>query len=201
MRDRSFVLRSQEYSSPNLRRIDLTQGQRWMQREIVRLGISPEGWTNMGFKERHHSHLRPHLIADFRSLPFKDSAAELLLFDPAFEVRKSEGLDHPFNFTNREWRLGLYKISHDRTKFSVWRSAEEMWRGLEAAFKEIERVLEPEGLCIFKWGGPVRIERPLRLRPRGLRIERVYERRSKGGSRTITRFVWLRKDGFGITGR
>lgn len=73
------------------------------------------------FSNRHVIEVRPDTLMDFRALPFDDGAFRLVIFDPP----------HVDNAGEESWLL--------------WRD------DLAAGFRECFRVLEPNGVLIFKW--------------------------------------------------
>jgi 23S rRNA G2069 N7-methylase RlmK/C1962 C5-methylase RlmI len=75
-------------------------------------------------------HINPDIVLDFRQLPFADETFRLVAFDPPHLVRagKQSWLAAKYGTLGRDWRDDL------RTGFS-----------------ECFRVLEPEGVLVFKW--------------------------------------------------
>lgn len=73
----------------------------------------------------------PDQEMDFRALPFRDGAFRLVVFDPPHLVKAGEG----------SWLRAKY----GRLDPQTWR--DDLHRG----FAECFRVLEPEGVLIFKW--------------------------------------------------
>ncbi|MGS0735510.1 SAM-dependent methyltransferase [Pseudomonas sp. GG8] len=74
--------------------------------------------------------VEPNVIMDFRSLPFEDGTFKLVVFDPPHLTRA--GVD--------SWMRAKYGMLT-----SDWRE------DLRQGFAECFRVLEPEGILIFKW--------------------------------------------------
>jgi hypothetical protein len=74
--------------------------------------------------------INPDINMDFRSMPFSDGSFKLVVFDPP-HLRKA-GL--------KSW-LGL--------KYGIL--GDDWEEDLRAGFSECFRVLEPEGILIFKW--------------------------------------------------
>ncbi len=75
-------------------------------------------------------HIHPDMLMDFRALPFPDKAFKLVAFDPPHLVRAGA----------QSWMAAKYgKLGKD------WRE------DLSAGFSECFRVLEPEGVLVFKW--------------------------------------------------
>lgn len=75
-------------------------------------------------------HIRPEIILDFRQLPFPDGSFKLVAFDPPHLVRAGA----------QSWMAAKYgKLGPD------WRE------DLQTGFSECFRVLESEGVLVFKW--------------------------------------------------
>lgn len=75
-------------------------------------------------------HIDPDQLMDFRALPFPDSTFKLVAFDPPHLVRAGP----------KSWMAAKYgKLSDD------WR--EDLRKG----FAECFRVLQPDGVLVFKW--------------------------------------------------
>lgn len=75
-------------------------------------------------------HISPDTLMDFRSMPFSDNTFRLVAFDPPHLERAGP----------KSWMAAKYgKLSDD------WRS------DLKAGFAECFRVLQPEGVLVFKW--------------------------------------------------
>lgn len=74
--------------------------------------------------------IEPDTLLDFRALPYPDNTFRLVAFDPPHLERAGKG----------GWMLAKYgKLGPD------WRD------DLRAGFAECFRVLEPEGILVFKW--------------------------------------------------
>ena len=74
--------------------------------------------------------IEPDVLLDFRALPYPDDSFKLVAFDPPHVVRAGP----------RSWLAAKYgKLGKD------WRD------DLRAGFAECFRVLEPEGVLVFKW--------------------------------------------------
>lgn len=74
--------------------------------------------------------IEPDVKLDFRALPYSDGAFKLVAFDPPHLVRAGP----------RSWMAGKYgKLSKD------WRN------DLRDGFAECFRVLDPDGVLVFKW--------------------------------------------------
>lgn len=89
--------------------------------------------------------IEPDALMDFRNLPFADGAFRLVAFDPPH-------LEHA---GPRSWLAAKYgRLSDD------WRS------DLRAGFAECFRVLEAEGVLVFKWNeSQVKLAEVLALTP------------------------------------
>lgn len=74
--------------------------------------------------------IKPDMQFDFRELPFKDNIFKLVVFDPP----------HLDKLGENSWMAKKYGIL-----FKTWQD------DIKAGFKECFRVLEPEGILIFKW--------------------------------------------------
>lgn len=75
-------------------------------------------------------HIKPDIIGDFTNMPFKDEQFKLVVFDPP----------HLINLGNNSWMAKKYgKL------LPTWET------DLKAGFYECMRVLEPNGVLIFKW--------------------------------------------------
>ena len=90
-------------------------------------------------------HVHPDMRMDFRALPFPDNTFRLVAFDPPHLVRAGA----------RSWLAAKYgKLGKD------WRE------DLSAGFSECFRVLEPEGVLVFKWSETqVNLRKVLALTP------------------------------------
>jgi SAM-dependent methyltransferase len=74
--------------------------------------------------------IEPDVLLDFRALPYPDNTFRLVAFDPPHLVRAGQ----------KSWLAAKYgKLGPD------WQS------DLRSGFAECFRVLEPEGVLIFKW--------------------------------------------------
>lgn len=90
-------------------------------------------------------HVHPDMRMDFRQLPFPDGAFRLVVFDPLYLVRAGA----------KSWLAAKYgKLGPD------WRE------DLRLGFSECFRVLEPEGVLVFKWNETqVKLREVLALTP------------------------------------
>ncbi|MEQ3307276.1 SAM-dependent methyltransferase [Fusobacterium varium] len=74
--------------------------------------------------------IKPDLIADFRNIPFNDNTFKLVVFDPPHLLRVGEN----------SWLKKKYgKLGHN------WQE------DIKQGFSECFRVLEKNGILIFKW--------------------------------------------------
>ena len=89
--------------------------------------------------------IEPDVLLDFRDLPYADATFRLVAFDPPHLVQAGP----------RSWLAARYgKLGSD------WR--EDLRRG----FAECFRVLEPEGVLVFKWNETqVKLREVLALTP------------------------------------
>lgn len=90
--------------------------------------------------------VKPDVIGDFRNMPFKDGNFRLVVFDPPHLCRLGE----------TSWMMQKYgKLN------------EQNWReDLKAGFAECFRVLEKNGVLVFKWNEEqVSINDVVRLAP------------------------------------
>ena len=90
-------------------------------------------------------HVHPDIVLDFRHLPFSDASFRLVVFDPPHLVRAGK----------LSWMAAKYgKLG-------------ENWReDLHAGFAECFRVLEFEGVLVFKWNETqVKLREVLELAP------------------------------------
>ena len=89
--------------------------------------------------------IEPDVLLDFRALPYPDDSFKLVAFDPPHVVRAGP----------RSWLAAKYgKLGKD------WRD------DLRAGFAECFRVLEPEGVLVFKWNETqVKLREVLALTP------------------------------------
>jgi len=89
--------------------------------------------------------IEPDTLLDFRAMPFADCSFKLVAFDPPHLVRAGP----------RSWLAAKYgKLSDD------WRE------DLRQGFSECFRVLEPEGVLVFKWNETqVKLREVLALTP------------------------------------
>ena len=74
--------------------------------------------------------IKPDVLADFRNIPYKDNSFKLVVFDPPHLIKAGEKswLAKKYGKLNKSWPTDL-----------------------KQGFDECMRVLEPEGVLIFKW--------------------------------------------------
>ena len=75
--------------------------------------------------------IKPDLVADFRNMPFPDCSFKMVVFDPP----------HLTNAGDNSWLAAKYGKLHRIT----WK--QDLFMG----FNECFRVLQPDGVLIFKW--------------------------------------------------
>jgi SAM-dependent methyltransferase len=89
--------------------------------------------------------INPDVVADFTRMPFKDNAFKLVVFDPPHLTKagKTSWLGKKYGILGVNWQ-------------------EE----LEDGFNECFRVLEPNGVLVFKWNeDQVKLSEVLKLAP------------------------------------
>lgn len=94
---------------------------RWLDEE----GIFGKSCTSL-----HHIHVHPDVQCDFTDLPFEDDTFNLVVFDPPHLIKAKE----------TAWLVKKYG------------KLEEGWQDmLHDGFREGMRVLQPDGVMVFKW--------------------------------------------------
>lgn len=89
--------------------------------------------------------IEPDVLMDFREIPYPDNTFKLVAFDPPHLARAGQ----------KSWMAAKYGKLSDN-----WR--EDLSRG----FAECFRVLEPEGVLVFKWNEThVKLSEVLKLTP------------------------------------
>lgn len=78
-----------------------------------------------------HTVVHPDIICNFTNLPFSDNSFNLVVFDPPH-------------------RYGL-KDSWFLKRYGTYETKEEMLDTITKGFHECMRVLEPNGVLVFKW--------------------------------------------------
>lgn len=89
--------------------------------------------------------INPDIVADFTAIPFEENTFKLVVFDPPHLVRVGE----------KSWLLKKYgKLN-------------ESWpQDIKKGFEECFRVLEPNGILIFKWNeDQIKLGQILKLAP------------------------------------
>lgn len=85
-----------------------------------------------GFREdRPNKEIRPNVLSDFRSLPFKDETFDLIVMDPPHIIATGP----------------LFRM----TKSYGWLEQDEWWSDIRNGVNECWRVLKKMGVFIFKW--------------------------------------------------
>lgn len=74
--------------------------------------------------------VRPDIVADFRNMPFEDNSFKMVVFDPP----------HLKKLGQNTWMAQKYGVL-----LPTWET------DIRAGFDECMRVLEPNGVLIFKW--------------------------------------------------
>jgi SAM-dependent methyltransferase len=87
----------------------------------------------------------PDIVLDFTALPFENGSFKLVCFDPPHLIRAGD----------KSWMAAKYgKLSKD------WR------KDIQAAFSECFRVLDDDGVLVFKWNETqIKIKEVLALTP------------------------------------
>lgn len=92
--------------------------------------------------------VKPDVVSDFTNLPFEDNTFKLVVFDPPHLLHKS---DSPIT----GWQMTKYGALQ-----GDWKTE------LRKGFAECFRVLEPNGVLIFKWNETdIRVSEILKLTP------------------------------------
>jgi len=87
---------------------------------------------NKGFREdRPNKEIQPDIVGDFRRLPFADESFKLVVMDPPHIIA-----DGP-----------LFRM----TKSYGWLEQDSWWDDIRQGVSECWRVLEVNGIFIFKW--------------------------------------------------
>lgn len=107
--------------------------------------------------------IKPDIQMDFRNMPFDDSTFKMVVFDPP----------HIDNLGNESWMAKKYG-----QLFPTWET------DIKAGFDECLRVLEPNGVLIFKWN-EIRIKLSQLLKV--VKVEPLFGHTSGKHGRTI----WL----------
>jgi len=89
--------------------------------------------------------INPDVLGDFREMPFEDNSYKLVVFDPPHLIRAGD----------KSWLAKKYgKLS-------------DTWpQDIKKGFEECFRVLEPNGILIFKWNEEqIKLSEILKLAP------------------------------------
>lgn len=89
--------------------------------------------------------INPDVLGDFRAMPFEDNSYKLVVFDPPHLVKAGD----------KSWLAKKYgKLN-------------ETWpQDIKKGFEECFRVLEPNGILIFKWNEEqIKLSQVLKLAP------------------------------------
>lgn len=119
--------------------------------------------------------IEPDTLIDFRALPYPDGSFRLVAFDPPHLVRAGP----------RSWLAAKYgKLS-------------ENWRNdLRAGFSECFRVLDTDGVLVFKWNETqVKVSEVLALTP----VQPLFGHIS--GRKGLTHWLVFMSPNAGLTGR
>lgn len=165
----------------------MTMGQKWMQKDIHRAFGVNGGYTNLAWK-RGDLKGKPHVKGDFTMAPFRTGSFRLILWDPPHLSGPSNLLLARMNDAK-----SFVDAAHTWRVFGWFDNIGHMRKQLYLAFREIDRLLTPDGVAIFKWSPRMKpLKWALSLRPSTLTVIRVHERKSRGYStKWPTYHVWL----------
>lgn len=194
----SFVVRD-NWRELNLHHLDVTMGQKGMQKELrKRFGIDG-GYTNSDLRRTTLYGAHPHIQASFECLPFPDNTFTLILYDPPFLVDRRSISGHDYrrryfkDYTVQEKSGYAGTPGNIGQKFGAWPTRPALRKQLFRSFTELKRILHPDGQIIFKWtDSDASLKWALSLK-NGLEVERVFSRKSGGGKTKKTYYVWLKK--------
>ncbi|MBU2061712.1 MAG: methyltransferase domain-containing protein [Bacteroidetes bacterium] len=165
--------------------LDITMGHRGMQKEVKqKFGI---GYPiiSLDIREEMTNGMKPDIVADSRALPFDAESFDIILFDPPFSFHKSTSLG------NQEYRR--FYVTYG---LNLYTSRIELGNYIQETFREVERVLRPDGYCLLKWSeSRIKLDYPLSLKG-GLQESNRWQRPSKHwGTKTgtATWYIWLTK--------
>lgn len=89
--------------------------------------------------------VKPDVIADFRNMPYKDNSFKLVVFDPPHLAKAGEN----------SWLAKKYGVLSPNWK-------DDLAKGFEECF----RVLEPNGVLVFKWNeDQIKVKQVIKLSP------------------------------------
>jgi len=192
-------LTEDRWQSLNLTQLDLTMGQKWMQKDIHRAygvngGYTNLAWTRTAKWRGKDLKGKPHVRGDFTRSPFRSASFRLILFDPPHLSGPSKLLLSRMNDAK-----SFVDAAHTWRVFGWFDNIGHMRKQLYLAFREIERLLMTGGVVIFKWSPRMKpLKWTLRLVPRGLRVEKIIERKSRGATKKWpTYHVWIKRVGGG----
>jgi len=148
-----------------------------MEKDLMLAG----GFTNFDIQGSRN----PHVRGDFCLAPFKSCRFDLILFDPPHLT--------DFGTVKNKQAYGSHPLVQ---RYGGFKNIGDMRKSLYLAFREIARMLAPDGILIFKWGEYIKnIEWVLRMLPSELREEKrvLVSQRRNNTRRQRTFFVWIRK--------
>ena len=165
--------------------LDITMGHRGMQKEVKKqFGIDYD-LLSLDIRGKMGNGMKPDIVADSRALPFAAESFDIILFDPPFSFHKSTSLG------NQEYRR--FYITYG---LNLYESRAELGDYIQETFREVERVLRPDGYCLLKWSeSRIKLDYPLSLKG-GLNEHKRWQRPSKHwGTKTgtATWYIWLMK--------
>jgi len=187
------------WSELNLDQLDVTMGQKGVQRELQRRYGVNGGYTNTDLRRTTSNGAHPHIQADFQHLPFRSGHFKIILFDPPFLVdrRSLSGHDYRRRYF-QHYTVQVNKSGHAASigeNYGLWISREQLRKQLYAAFTELRRILHPNGRIIFKWtDSDATLKYALSLK-NGLVVEKTMKRKSgyRLKASATTYYVWLRR--------
>jgi len=170
-------------ASPCSAILDVTMGHRGMQKEMrERFGVDGP-ITSMDIREVMGNGMRPDVVADSRDMPFPDASFDLVMFDPPFSFHNSKSCGNAqYNRFYVTYGLNLYT------------SRAELGEYIRGTFKEISRVLTPEGQCVMKWSeSRIKLDFPLSLAGDLVEVKRWQRPSKHWGTKTgtATWYVWF----------
>jgi tRNA G10 N-methylase Trm11 len=189
----------------NLRQLDVTMGQKWMQKELRKRFGTDGGFTNLDIRGTTSNGHHPHVQADFANTPFRNAIFNVILFDPPFLVDRRSISGHDYRL--KSFRHYSGKDEKYRPGYAGWKGAygggprkygaflsrTDLRKQLYATFTELRRILAPEGRIIFKWTNSDQTLKWALSLKNGLEVDHIWNRRSKGGDIKTTYYVWLKK--------
>lgn len=170
-------------ASPFSAILDVTMGHRGMQKEMrERFGIDGP-ITSMDIREVMGNGMRPDVVADSRDMPFPDASFDLVMFDPPFSFHNSKSCGN-----------GQYNRFYVTYGLNLYTSRAELGEYIRGTFKEIARVLTPDGQCVMKWSeGRIKLDFPLSLAGHLVEVKRWQRPSKHWGTKagTATWYVWF----------